>query len=210
MVGNDNAPIGQEAAEAYAAALNRLLDNKPTRPDGERLGRQNVILSKDTVAVFWSREASNLSWLTSLADSPDSVRAMLLTPHTGTRPPLEDPAAFFTMVLSGAQGRAIIRSFLPSTTADVAASVNRYLDEASVVRPFGEGTGTYPLRDLLRSLAPLGDDERLPPRLATEIYVAAITRATTSACSSRICSSTKSHRRHRRSVLRRPLQSDSG
>lgn len=175
LAGNDNAPVGQDAAESYAAALNRLLDNKPTRPDGERLGRQNVILSKDTVAVFWSREASNLSWLTSLADSPDSVRAMLLTPHTSRRPPLEDPAAFFTMVLSGAQGRAIIRSFVPTTTADVAANVTRYLDDASIARPFGEGTGTYPLRDLLRSLAPLGDDERLPPRLATEVYLAAIT-----------------------------------
>jgi CRISPR-associated protein Csd1 len=175
LVGNGNAPIGQEAAEAYAAALNRLLDNKPTRPDGERLGRQNVMLSKDTVAVFWSRGSASLSWLTSLADSPDSVRAMLLTPHTGGRPPLEDPAAFFTMVLSGAQGRAIVRSFVPTMTAEVAANVNRYLDDAGIERPFGDGTGTYPLRELLGSLAPLGDLERLPPRLATDVYIAAIT-----------------------------------
>jgi CRISPR-associated protein Csd1 len=175
LTGNDNAPIGQDAAEAYAAALNRLLDNKPTRPDGERLSRQNVMLSKDTVAVFWSRAPSDLSWLTSLADSPDSVRTMLLTPHTGRRPPLEDPGAFFTAVLSGAQGRAIVRSFVTTTTAEVAANVNRYLDEASIVRPFGEGPGTYPLRDLLSSLAPLGDLERLPPRLATDVYLAAIT-----------------------------------
>jgi CRISPR-associated protein Csd1 len=174
LSGNNNAPIGQEAAEAYAAGLNRLLDNKPSTNDGRQLQRQNLLLSADTIALFWSREQTDLSWLLTLADSPDSVREMLRAPHTGRRSVLEDPAAFFTLVLSGAQSRTIVRSFLATQTQNVARNVDLYLEHASIVRPFREAAGTYPLRDLLRSLAALGDIERLAPDLGTQVYLAAI------------------------------------
>jgi CRISPR-associated protein Csd1 len=53
---NDNAPVSRRSAEAYTAALNRLLD--PSFPDPRdpniRLPEQRVKLSDDTVAVFWT------------------------------------------------------------------------------------------------------------------------------------------------------------
>ncbi len=171
---NDNAPIGQDAAEAYSAALNRLLDNKPRRPDGENLQRQNLVLTSDTIALFWSREPRDFSWLLAMADTPDSVRSLLLAPQKGRRPALEDPSAFFTLILTGAQGRASVRSFLSSQTMDVARNVEKYLDDTNIVRPYTDDPGTYPLFRLLASLSALGDLERLPPNLGVEVYLAAL------------------------------------
>ena len=170
--GNDNAPVGQNAAEAYSAALNRLLDNKPRNPGGENLQRQNLILTSDTIAVFWSREPRDFSWLLALADTPDSVRSLLQTPHKGRRPALQDPSAFFTLILSGAQGRASVRSFLSTQTKDVARNVKKYLDDTSIVRPYTDAPGTYPLFRLLAALAALGDLKRLPPHLGVDVYLA--------------------------------------
>jgi CRISPR-associated protein Csd1 len=171
---NDNAPIGQDAAEAYSAALNRLLDNKPRSPDGENLQRQNLVLSSDTIAVFWSRAPRDFSWLLAMADTPDTVRSLLQTPHTGRRPALEDPSAFFTLILTGAQGRASVRSFLSTQTMDVARNVQKYLDDTSIVRPYTNEPGTYPLFRLLAALAALGDLKRLPPHLGVDVYLAAL------------------------------------
>lgn len=53
---NDNAPVSRRAAEAYTAALNRLLD--PSFPDPRdptvRLPEQLVKLSDNAAAVFWT------------------------------------------------------------------------------------------------------------------------------------------------------------
>jgi CRISPR-associated protein Csd1 len=171
---NDNAPVGQDTAEAYAAALNRLLANKPQQANGSQLQRQNVLLSSDTIALFWARESRDLSWLLALADSPDSVRSLLLVPHKGRRSALEDPSAFFTLILSGAQGRASVRSFLATQTMDVARNVEKYLDDTCIVRPYAETPGTYPLPRLLSALAALGDLKRLPPHLGVTVYLAAL------------------------------------
>jgi CRISPR-associated protein Csd1 len=174
LKGNDNAPVGQDAAEGYAAALNRLVANRPQAPDGTQLQRQNVLLTNDTIAVFWARKPREFSWLLALVDSPDSVRSMLTAPHRGRKPALEAPDAFFTLILTGAQGRAAVRSFLASTTRDVARNVQRYIDDTSIIRPYEDAPGTYPLLRLLASLAALGEIKRLPPHLAVEVYLAAL------------------------------------
>jgi CRISPR-associated protein Csd1 len=174
LVRNDNAPIGQDAAEAYAAGLNRLLSNRPQGQDGAALQRQNLLLTNDTIAVFWAKEPRDLSWLLALSDNPDSIRGLLLAPHKGRKPALEDPTKFFTLILSGAQGRAVVRSFFATTTMEVARNVQQYLDDASIIRPYEETPGTYPLHALLASLAALGETKRLPPRLGVEVYLAAL------------------------------------
>lgn len=171
---NDNAPVGEDSARAYAAALNRLLDNRPQGPNGSQLQRQNVLLTNDTIALFWAREPRDLSWMLALSDSPDSVRDLLLAPHRGRKPALEDPAAFFTLILSGAEGRTAVRSFLATQTMEVARNVQRYLDDTAIVRPYEDEPGTYPLPQLLASLAVLGETKRLPPHLGVEVYLAAI------------------------------------
>jgi CRISPR-associated protein Csd1 len=176
LSGNANAPVGREAAETCATALNRLLAPSPIHPDGHRLPRRNLRLSDDTAALFWNAGGgADLDWLMELSgEDPDSIRLALESPKTGRPAPLEDPSRFFTLLISGAQGRSIIRNFIGSSTRDVAAAIQQFLGDVSIEKPFGKGTGAYPLWLLLRSLAVLGKAENLPPSLASEVYLAAI------------------------------------
>jgi len=169
---NANAPIGREASEAIASALNRLLSRNPAKADGTPTARRHVRLSSDTVALFWADKASNVDWFEQFTEDPDAVEATLLAPLTGRKSVLEDPASFHTLILSGAQGRSVVRAYGCRTTAAVAQEVQRYLDQVRVQRPFNKGEGAYPLRTYLRSLAALGDEKNLPPQLAGALYMA--------------------------------------
>lgn len=174
--GNKNAPVSRLASETCATALNRLLAPSPIHPNGHRLPRRNLRLSDDTAALFWNAgNGADLDWLFELnGDDPDSVRLSLESPKSGRPAPIKDPSRFHTLLLSGAQGRSIVRNFLDSSTRDAATSVQRFLDDVRIEKPYGKGTGAYPLWLLLRSLAVQGKTENLPPNLASEVYLAAI------------------------------------
>lgn len=173
---NANAPVSREASETCAAALNRLLAASPIHPDGHRLPRRNLRLSDDTAALFWNaKDGADLDWLLELSgDNPDSVRLLLESPKAGRPAPIKDGSRFFTLLISGAQGRSIVRNFLDSSTQTAARAVEQFLDDVQIEKPSGKGTGAYPLWVLLRSLAALGKTENLPPNLASEVYLAAI------------------------------------
>lgn len=171
-----NAPISREASETCAAALNRLLASSPIHPQGHRLPKRNLRLSEDTAALFWNAAGgADLDWLLELnSEDPDGVRLALESPKTGRPAPLRDSSRFCTLLLSGAQGRSIVRNFLTGSTQQLASSVQRFLEDVRVEKPYGKGLGAYPLGTLLRSLAAQGKAENLPPRLASEIYLCAV------------------------------------
>jgi CRISPR-associated protein Csd1 len=169
--GSASAPIGRDASEAIGNALNRLLSRTPAKPDGTLLRKRHVRLSADTVALFWADGDSELDWFEQFAEDPDAVEALLLAPHTGRKPAIEDPSAFHMLVLSGAQGRTMVRAYGCRTTATVAGEVRRYLSQVRILRPY-KGEGVYPMRVYLRSLAALGDEKNLPPQLAGDLYMA--------------------------------------
>jgi len=173
---NENAPISREASETCATALNRLLSIDPVHPQGHHLPRRNLRLSDDTIALFWNAAGgAELDWLLELdGDQPEQVRSLLESPHAGRCAPLQDDSAFYTLLLSGAQGRSIVRNFLATSTRSVAQAITKYLADVEIEKPFGKGRGVYPLKALLRSLAALGKLENLPPGLATELYLAAL------------------------------------
>ncbi len=175
---NDNAPISREAAEACANALNRLLKYDPVNLEGAHLPRRNLKLTDDTVALFWTRGDSNLDWVLGGldTDTPETVKEMLMTPQKGRKAPLEDENAFFTLILSGAQGRSIVRSFLESSTREAAQAMAEYLEEASILLPYGRGVSAFPLREYLHALSAQQKIENLPPHLASEIYLCALSR----------------------------------
>jgi CRISPR-associated protein Csd1 len=173
------APISKSASIAIETALNRLLDNAYPGPDGQPMPRRNVQLSPDTALVYWSKEDAQVDFVLGIDDGdPETVRGILHAPYKGRPAAIDDPTAFYALVLSGMQGRGIVRTFVESTVGNVATNVERYLDAASLRRPYGEGTGAYPLLDVRRTLvlrtpaAPFGDLGRLPPALATEHYLA--------------------------------------
>jgi CRISPR-associated protein Csd1 len=169
------APISREANIAVETALNRLLDPAYKKPDGTTCEPRSVVLSADTVFLFWSREEARLDWLAGIeSESPEKIAEILRSPYKTGHAPIDDPSAFYALILSGAQGRAIVRSFLQSTVSDVARSIDRYRDEVRIVKPYGAPDGSFGLLDYRRSLVPRRDLDLLPPALATDLYLAII------------------------------------
>jgi CRISPR-associated protein Csd1 len=174
---NENAPISRPAAEAYTTALNRLLHPAYLSPADGKLARRNVRLNDSTVAVFWSRESSEfVDLFADIETNPAAVLAAIEAPYTGRKPVLEDPQPFFAAILSGAQGRVILREWIETTVRDVAKNVRQHFDDLAMVRPHEE-TLPQALWVLLRSMAVQGKQENIPPGLAAEFF-ATILRGT--------------------------------
>lgn len=167
------APISPAASIAVETALNRLLDPSYRRPDGTACEPRSVQLSSDTVFLFWSRDEARLDWVTGIeSDSPDTVAHLLRSPYKSGHAPIDDPTAFYGLILTGAQGRAIVRSFLQSTVAQVAIAIDRYREDVRILRPYGQGEGSFGLGDYRRALVPRRDLDHLPPSLASDLYLA--------------------------------------
>jgi CRISPR-associated protein Csd1 len=167
------APVSREVARAVEVALTRLLDPAYPGADGLPLPSRKILLKNDTVLIFWSPDEGNVDFVAGIDDAdPEKVRELLHSPVGGRRAPLGDASRFYALVLTGTTGRAIVRSLIESTVGDVASNVERYFREADIVRPFGKGRGTYPLKRLRQALAAFGELDRLPPQQGTELYLA--------------------------------------
>lgn len=170
------APVSRMANVGVEKALNRLLDPSYLRPNGSRAASQAHDLARDTVIVYWAKGGSPLSWIEALDTAdPEAVHEMLAKPWAGKPEALRDASAFYALILSGAQGRATVRSFVESTVQVVAENVDRYRDESRIVRPFGEGPGGFPLKTVREALAVRGDtDKGLPPSAPSALYLAVL------------------------------------
>ena len=169
--GNENAPVCRDCAEAYTTGLRRLVSNRypdPMHP-GESLPGRSVGLTGDTIAVFWADvQSESLDWFADIFEKPDpqAVKSLLESPHKGRDTP-ELSARFYCLLISGGQGRAIIRGMHTGVLGDVEANVREYF---SVIAPLSEAP--MPLFFLLRSLAVQGKADNLPPSLAGEVFLA--------------------------------------
>jgi CRISPR-associated protein Csd1 len=169
------APISRRANLGIELAVDRLLDSAYPRPDGGVFDKQHEQISHDTAIVYWSKEDAALGWMSELEHGgPERVGELIRSPYKGRAAPLEDPSVFYALVLSGSRGRGVVRSFIESTVKDVAASLDRYREEAAIVRPYETTPGGYPLDRVKRSLVPSRDRDlkRLPPALGAELYLA--------------------------------------
>ena len=135
---------------------------------GEPLTPQNVRLSGDTTAVYWASVQDEIvGALSDLMYSPQKVRDLLNSPHRGQR---STGAAerFFCLVVSGAQGRAMLRSMHTGTLVELEKNLNAFFD---AIRLEGDSGEPKPIGFLLRSLVLQGKLDRLPPRLAGEVFL---------------------------------------
>jgi len=183
--GNENAPVSRFAAESCAAALNRLLDPAfpdPNRP-GERLPPRSYRISSDTVVCFWAVSDAAQEFCDQFAPileaNPDDVKETYRSIWTGHVPTDLDASAFYALTLSGTQGRAIVRDWFESTVKDVVAHIADYFNDLRIVRntPKGKGRDLPPqlsLTTLLRSLAPQGKVDQIPPHVAAQMVRAAL------------------------------------
>ncbi len=169
------APISERANVAIDTALTRLLDPMYPGADGSPLPSRRVTISKDSVLVYWTGREAAVDFFAGIEDrDPQEVAALLQSPYRGWTPPLEDPTAFYAVILSGKQGRAIVRSFIETTVREVAANVERFRAETCVERPYGKGAGGFSLRDFRKALASRGELDELPPAFAAAFYLSAV------------------------------------
>jgi CRISPR-associated protein Csd1 len=169
LIRNENAPVCRDCADAYTTALSRCIERDYVNPEGEILPRRSIWIPPATLAVYWAEEeAGIIDIFGSLFDQadPEAVRTVLEAPHVG-RAPATLTARFYCLLLSGAQGRAIVRGLHTETLGAVEENVREYFRSLEIGhdRPFS-------LRDLLRSVCLLGKTENLPPSLAGDFFLA--------------------------------------
>jgi len=185
LTGNENAPVSRFAAEACTAALQRLLHSAypdPVHPD-ETLSRRNIRLSGDTAVCFWSNDKKASDFLdlfpSLLEANPDDVKKLYHSVWKGQSPEDLDPSNFFALIISGTQGRAIVRGWIESTVRDAAKHVAHYFTDIDIVRNTPKPKNRdlppqIPLTVLLRSLAVRGQSDDIPPHIASELAAAAL------------------------------------
>jgi CRISPR-associated protein Csd1 len=173
LSGNANAPIGRPAAEAVAAALNRLLDSDyPSPVDGSPMPTRNIRVAEDTTVLYWSRnENAPVDLFGGGVDAdPQKVRALYESPQGGRPPVLDDDSPFFALALSGEMARAKVRGWYETTLGLALRNVRAHFDDIEVAR---YGTNPLPLWRLLNSTA-LGERKNLEPGLASATFGAVI------------------------------------
>jgi len=183
--GSENAPISRAAGEAATTALARLLTSdfpNPKRPE-EKLKPRRLSLSSDTVLLYWTASDSGDRFadvfgdlLEATAEDADSVGELYRSVWRGSSQPIDNASAFYALVLSGAQGRAVVRDWIESTVTDAAHNLARHFADFNIVRnaPFKIKPPGIPLRFLLNSLAPQGSSDSIPDALASAVVHAAL------------------------------------
>ncbi len=175
LVRNENAPVCRPCMTAYVEGLRRCLSERYPRPDDPEsaFSKQSVRLTDDTTAVFWAAAPSGVvDVLSHLSDSPADVKAALESPWHGSAPGKMEHQRFHCLILTGSQGRAIVRSLHVSTLGDLITNLKRYFENLAV--PGTEPGKPLPLFTLLRSLAPAEKIDKLPPGIAADVFLAAV------------------------------------
>jgi len=187
-----NAAISSDGAILAMTALNRLLHPNPPDPRdlNQTLSKQNVHLSSDTVVCYWTRNKSELSDSFGLAievdeekveAKPAQIGEMYKSIWKGIPYKLDKPDEFYSLVLSGGQGRATVRDWIESNTQYVVDSLAQYFADLRIERccpaPKNEKhPGSFSLPLLLESLADPKDrrKEGIPSAIGAQFYRASI------------------------------------
>ncbi|MDG3002828.1 type I-C CRISPR-associated protein Cas8c/Csd1 [Paludisphaera mucosa] len=172
----DGAPVCRPCSEAYGTALNRLFHPAYTTPKGETLSRRTFRLSDDTAVVYWASGADEHKFVDEFGDldfvDPAKAGSLFEAVLKGEGALLRDATPFHALIISGGQGRAILRSYFQSTVGDVATRLREYFDDVEIVRRF-ENTSRWPaLSWLVRSLAQQGKFENVDADLARRVFLA--------------------------------------
>lgn len=173
LSGNENAPVCTACMTAYTEALRRLTRSQYEAPGNRSLRPLSTTLNADTTGVFWTDASSPLvQALPSFFNNPESVRNLLISPHSGQSFLLRDPSRFFCLIVSGAQGRVSIRRMHSSTVGEVAQNLACYFRAIHVER--FNADAPLPLFRLMQSMVLNGERDRLPGDLATELWLHAL------------------------------------
>ena len=168
LVQSANAPVSEEMAAAYRAALNHLI-----RETGRSLaGAKLVHWFKDRISPEDDPFSFLLDDSTAEAEAQKRARELLEAFKSGRRPQLLDNR-YYALTLSGAAGRVMVRDWMEGSFEELVRSVDRWFDDFSVLRR--DGAGLAPPPRMFSVLAVLVRDLKdLPPSLAAQVWRAAV------------------------------------
>lgn len=171
-----NAPVGKRAAFAYTTALNHLLASK-----------QRIQIG-DASTVFWAAADSRMESLLSQffdeppRDNPDqganAVRELFEAPLSGTPTIYDDGTRFYVLGLAPNAARIAVRFWHVATVGELAGHIRQHFEDLEIVRPRYVEHPFLPLKTLLVAVSPLGDLDKLPPKLAGDFMKAILEGAT--------------------------------
>jgi CRISPR-associated protein Csd1 len=160
---SENGAVSEEAAAAYRAALNDLLDRHSRRLAGAKVAHW----FKDRVAA----DEDPLEWLESAEETEkltaqQRARELLEAIRTGQRPDLQQNH-FYALTISGAAGRAMVRDWMEGQFEELVRNINGWFDDFSVVNRDGTGLAPPP-----KFMAVLGSTVRALDDLAAPAVAA--------------------------------------
>lgn len=165
-----NAPVGKHAAFAYTTALNHLL-----------VSDQRIQVG-DASTVFWAASDSRMESLLSQffdeppQDNPDqgtnAVKELLEAPLAGTPAIYDDGTRFFVLGLAPNAARIAIRFWHVATVGELAEHIRQHFEDLEIVRPQYVERPFLSIKALLVAVSPLGDLDKLPPKLAGDFMKA--------------------------------------
>jgi CRISPR-associated protein Csd1 len=169
---------------AYVEGLRRLIHYRyVSARTGDSVVPQNTPLSADTTAVYWASVQSDIPGLLGdLMYSPQKVRELLKSPHRGVQSS-GAKGRFFCLIVSGAKGRAMMRSVHTGTLDALEENLENYFNAIQVEK---HSQQPLPLvRLLLATIVPdpgrKGDrpskkewEKRLRPGLIGKIWLSAL------------------------------------
>lgn len=189
----ENATISEEASDLAMTALNRLLHPNPPDPHdpNQTLPRQNTRLSTDTVVCYWTRKNNAFAGAFGIGIEVDEEKVQAKPAHIAEmykslwkgRPyKLEQTDEFYSLVLSGGQGRATVRDWIETNTQYVSDSLAVYFRDIKIVRrcPPSKAKGrhpeNFPLPLLLESIADPAEQRKnaIPAAIGAQTYRASI------------------------------------
>lgn len=179
-----NATVSAEAAQAAVIAMNRLLDPAFQTQDGKVLQKRHIRISEDTVACFWSKDASGDEIADGLptalqADPSGKPGQLWQAVWRGKLPPKLDSSKFYAVTLTGAQGRTIVRDWYETTVGEVQISLAKYFSQLELLpntRPGKDKTlpPQFSLRIIQECLVPSRKADDLPSKYAADLFAASI------------------------------------
>lgn len=165
-----NAPVGKRAAFAYTTALNHLLASKQRLQVG------------DASTVFWAAADSRMESLLAQffdeppQDNPDqgtnAVKELFEAPLAGTPAIYDDGSRFYVLGLAPNAARIAVRFWHVATVGDLASHIRQHFEDLEIVRPRYVERPFLSLKALLVTVSPLGDLDKLPPKLAGDFMKA--------------------------------------
>ncbi|MBC7247328.1 MAG: type I-C CRISPR-associated protein Cas8c/Csd1 [Actinobacteria bacterium] len=137
---SENAAVSENAASAYRAALNYLIEHHSQQLAGTKIvhwfkGR----VEREDDPLFWLEEGHDEQEI----QAQERARELLASIRSGRRPDLQDNY-YYAITLSGASGRVMVRDWMEGRFENLVENIRKWFDDLSIIRSGGDALAKSP------------------------------------------------------------------